>query len=392
MKIHENIFESIVSIENLFLAWEKFRKGKRSRKDVQDFEWRLEPNIFQLNRELRSRRYKHGGYHSFYIHDPKQRLINKATVRDRIVHQALFNILNPIFEAGFIPTSYSCRVGKGTHNGVLVVDKMIRQVSRNYTESCFVLKCDIRKFFRSVDHQLIVQSVTKRIKDEGTIWLLERIVNSFPDGMPIGNLTSQLFANIYMDRLDQFIKQTLGVKYYARYTDDFVVVASTEEYLHNLLEPLKDFLKNHLALELHPNKVSIRKYRQGVDFLGYVILPHHRRLRTRTKRRIITRVNQLLSQEKTGQVSRKSFNQSIESYFGVLGHADSYTLEQKIRRASGLFREKSQKMSRKEGDGSQKQVRKQSMTRRPYPVGLPRVPWGFDQGVFSQRRLMSECG
>lgn len=343
MKIYENLFESIISTKNLFLAWEKFRKGKRSRKDVQEFEWHLEPNIFQLHRDLKSRRYKHGAYHTFYIQDPKQRVISKATVRDRIVHQALFNVLNPIFEAGFISASFSCRVGKGTHKGVLAVDNMIRQVSRNYTGPCFLLKCDIKKFFRSVNHQLIFRTFAKRIKCEDTFWLLRQIVGSFPDGMPIGNLTSQLFANIYMNELDQFVKQTLGVKHYARYTDDFVVVAESEKYLQNLLEPIKDFLRHQLALELHPNKVSIKKYRQGADFLGYVILPHHRQLRTKTKRRILKKINQRLNEQNAGVVSNDTINQSFESYFGVLGHANHYALEQKIRRASGLFREKTPK-------------------------------------------------
>ena len=331
MKIYENLFEAIISVENLFSAWEKFRKGKRNRKDVQAFEWLLEPNIFQLHRDLKSRRYKHGNYHTFYIQDPKQRLISKAAVRDRIVHQALFNVLNPIFEAGFISTSFSCRVGKGTHRGVLTVDKMIRQVSRNYTHPCFVLKCDIKKFFRSVDHQMIIEAFARRIKDEDALWLLRRIVESFPNGMPIGNLTSQLFANIYMNEFDQFVKQDLGVKHYARYTDDFIVVAPNEEYLANLLEPIREFLRHNLSLELHPNKVSIRKYQQGADFLGYVILPHRRQLRTKTKRRVLKNIDQRLNQYKGNAISRYDFSQSLASYHGVLRHANTYKLRQKIQ-------------------------------------------------------------
>ncbi|MCR4277458.1 MAG: reverse transcriptase/maturase family protein [Candidatus Berkelbacteria bacterium] len=331
MKIYSGLFESIISVENLFLAWEKFRKGKRNRKDVQEFEWLLEPNIFQLHRDLKNRRYKHGNYHTFYIQDPKQRLISKAAVRDRIVHQAIFNILNPIFEAGFIPTSFSCRIGKGTHRGVLAVDKMIRQVSRNYTQPGYVLKCDIKKFFRSVDHQTIIQTFARRIKDEDTIWLLGRVVESFPDGMPIGNLTSQLFANIYMNEFDQFVKQTLGVKNYARYTDDFIVVAQEKTYLSNLLEPVKEFLHQNLSLELHQNKVSIRKYQQGADFLGYVILPHRRQLRTKTKHRVLKNIDQRLREYKEGLISRYVLSQSLASYRSVLQHADTYKLTKKIQ-------------------------------------------------------------
>ncbi len=340
MKIYENLYESIISTSNLLSAWEKFRKGKRGRKDVQEFEWSLEPKLFQLHRDLKSHRYQHGTYHTFYIQDPKQRIISKATVRDRIVHQALFNILNPIFEASFIATSFSCRVGKGTHKGVEAVHRMIRRVSCNYTSPCFILKCDIKKFFRSVNHEVITKTFAKRIKCQDTLWLLGQIVSSFPDGMPIGNLTSQLFANIYMNEFDQFTKQVLGVKHYARYTDDFVVVSASQEYLENLLEPIQDFLARELDLELHPNKVSIRKYKQGADFLGYVILPHHRQLRTKTKRRMFKRINQLLNKREVGLISSNAFNQSLESYFGVLGHGDHFTLEQKIRWASGMFRKK----------------------------------------------------
>lgn len=161
MRIYKDIFEQIISAENLFAAWDTFKSDKRNRHDVQAFERQLEENIFELHRDLRAKRYKHGPYSGFYIRDPKVRHIHKATVRDRVLHHAIFKILNPIFEPTFIPNSFSCRVNKGTHKGVLAVEKMIRKVSKNYSEPCFVMKCDVKKFFDSVliDEQTLMQSL-----------------------------------------------------------------------------------------------------------------------------------------------------------------------------------------------------------------------------------------
>ncbi len=169
MKIYRNIFDQIISPENFFLAWDAFKNGKRNKSDVGQFEWRLEELIFKLHRNLRNKTYKHGHYKSFYIRDLKQRHIHKASVRDRILHHAIFNILNPIFEETFISTSFSCRVGKGTHKGVDALEAMLRKVSKNNNRSCFALKCDIQKFFDSVDHQVLLAILEKRIKDENAI-------------------------------------------------------------------------------------------------------------------------------------------------------------------------------------------------------------------------------
>ncbi len=213
MKIYKNVFEKIISLENLFSAWDKFKGDKQKKRDVQKFEWRLEENIFQLHRDLKYKRYKHGAYSSFYIHDPKQRHIHKAIVRDRILHHAVFAVLNPIFEPTFISDSFSCRIDKGTHKGIDILDKTLRQISSNSLKPCFALKCDIKKFFGTVDHAILLSIVRKRIKDADATRLLEEIVESFRNGLPIGNLTSQLFANIYLNELDQFVKQKLKVKH-----------------------------------------------------------------------------------------------------------------------------------------------------------------------------------
>ena len=265
MRIYKNIFERIISPENLFSAWDSFKSDKRSKPDVLRFEWNLERNIFQLHRDLKNKTYKHSPYEGFYIKDPKQRHIHKATVRDRILHHAVFSVVNPIFEPTFIPTSFSCRVGYGTHKGVEILEKIMREASRNNTRSCFVLKCDIRKFFDSVNHEILLSIIKKRIKDVDVAWLLESIVRSYESapsrGIPIGNLTSQLFANVYMNELDQFVKHRLKVKHYVRYTDDFTLVSENPEELKNFFLRFLNFLK----MNSHSNYILIKAY-----FVQYV--------------------------------------------------------------------------------------------------------------------------
>lgn len=321
------------------MAWDEFKKGKYNKYDVLKFGYHLEQNIFQLHRDLVSKKYKHGPYKSFYITDPKRRHIHKATVRDRVVHHAIYKILYPIFNKTFIATSFSCRVGKGTHKGVLWLAKSVRKVSKNYTKPCFILKCDIRRFFDSVDHNILITILNKRIKDKEARCLLDEVVRGFPSGvfnlfdkvgLPIGNLTSQLFANIYMNEFDQLIKQDLKVRYYARYTDDFVIVSENEQYLKAILKPIADFLGKELKLTLHSHKVEIRKLHSGIDFLGYVILPHHKLLRVKTKRRIYKCLIEKIQEYKRGKINKISVERSLYSYLGVLSHANTYKLRENL--------------------------------------------------------------
>lgn len=340
MKVYKKLFEKIISLENLFAAWDKFKSDKRSKRDVQAFEWNLEENMFQLYRDLRTKQYKHGTYSGFWIHDPKSRHIHKASVRDRVLHHAIFTVLNPIFEPSFISNSFSCRIGKGTHRGVKMLARSISSVGGNGYKPVFVLKCDVRKFFDTIDHFVLIQILDKKIKDADTMWLMREIVDSFDSkssnlfehkGVPIGNLTSQLFANVYMNEFDQFIKHTLKVKHYFRYTDDFVIVSNNQKYLDGLIVPINTFLKENLSLILHPNKVFIRKFHQGIDFLGYIILPHHQQLRLKTKKRILNKLQRQIHEHKEGRISYEAVEQSLQSYLGVLSHADAHNFSEHIK-------------------------------------------------------------
>lgn len=313
------MFEKVISPSALFAAWDEFKKGKQQRKDVLRFEYELEQNILGLHRELKMEAYRHGSYTSFYITDPKQRHIHKAPVRDRILHHAIFAVLNPIFEKTFIYDSYSCRKGKGTHKGVDRLKNILRKVSRNDTKPCHVLKCDIKKFFQSVDHAILFSIIQKKIRDEKILALLWEIIESFNPGVPIGNLTSQLFANIYLNELDQFIKHILRAPFYIRCTDDFILVDTSRQNLEAYLREIKAFLKERLCLSLHPQKIIFQKYLQGIDFLGYVQFHDYRILRTKTKRRIQRKVSKGISE------------QSLQSYLGVLSHANSYTFAENIK-------------------------------------------------------------
>lgn len=333
MRIYKKLFDNIIEPENLFLAWDKFRQGKRYKPDVQEFERNLEQNIFELHRDLRDKKYRHGSYEGFFITDPKRRHIHKAKVRDRILHHAIFQILNPIFETTFISNSFSCRVGKGTHNGVNTLRTMLRSESRNNTRVCYVLKCDVRKFFDSINHTILLSILEKRVQDPGTMELLRNIIGSYQSersdvfykrGVPIGNLTSQLFANVYMNEFDQFIKQTLKIRHYARYTDDFIIIGKDRTYLESLVVPINNFLNENLGLDLHPDKVSINSYVRGVDFLGYVVFPHHTLVRSKTKKRILRKFGEKVERYNRRKIGKDKVLAALQSYLGVLSHANAH--------------------------------------------------------------------
>ncbi|MDP3999156.1 MAG: reverse transcriptase/maturase family protein [bacterium] len=319
-------FEDIISVENLLEAWREFIRGKRSKKDAQEFSINLIDNIFSLHSDLADFTYKHGGYQAFNISDPKPRNIHKASVRDRLLHHAIYRILYPFFDKTFIPDSYSCRINKGTHKAINRLRSFAYEVSRNNTKTCWILKMDIRKFFANIDH-LILQDILKQyIPDKNILWLLDRVTESFSSpygnnkGLPLGNLTSQLLVNIYMNELDQFVKHKLGIRHYIRYADDFVILHENRQYLINLLPKMSVFLETRLKLLLHPYKVFIKTLASGVDFLGWVHFPRHRILRTVTKRRMFKKINQ------------NPTNETAASYWGLLSHGNTHKLIHKIRK------------------------------------------------------------
>ena len=336
-------YESIISVENLLGAWSEFVRGKRKKRDVQAFQHSLMDNVLALHQDLKEGTYKHGPYHAFKISDPKPRDIHKATVRDRLVHHAIYRQLYPLFDRTFIADSYSCRRGKGTHKAMNRFREFAYKVSKNHTRTCWVLKCDIKKFFASVDQHMLLDIVSSYIPDQRILALITEIVASFcaclthqtmptgrigcvHKGLPLGNLTSQFLVNVYMNEFDQFVKHTLKAKYYIRYADDFVILDPSRRRLDGLRSRVEHFLNMRLKLMLHPGKVSIETMSSGVDFLGWLHFPDHRVLRTSTKRRMLKRT---LGLEKDCP--------PVQSYLGMLRHGNAYKLSQSISRRPMLY-------------------------------------------------------
>lgn len=323
-------FKEIISVKSLFAAWEDFKYGKRKKLDVVLFEKNYKKEIFKLYDALRGKKYRHGAYETFYVKDPKLRKINKASVLDRILHHAVFRKLYELFDRKFIFDSYSCRVEKGTHRAVRRLQEFFHKESKNNSRVVYVLKCDIKKFFDSIDQDILLDLIRRTIKDNEVLWLLEVIIKSFGKGLPLGNITSQLFANIYLDELDQFMKQDLKVKYYIRYCDDFVVLHEDRRYLESLTPKIDGFLKSHLKISLHPNKVTIRAYRQGIDFLGYVSFPNHTVMRLKTKKRMLKNLRAKIEIFKEGNLTEESLRQTLCSYFGILSHCNGHKTARQI--------------------------------------------------------------
>lgn len=317
-------YDNIISINNLCKAWEEFIRGKKSKRDVAEFSLNLSQNIFSLHEELRTKIYQHGLYEAFSISDPKPRSIHKSTVRDRLLHHATYRVLYPLFDKKSIYDSYSCRRFKGTHRAIKRFDQFVGQVSESDSRTCWILKCDVRKFFASIDHATLIEIVKKHISDADIIWLIETVVGSFQStgpgkGLPLGNLTSQLLVNVYMNEFDQFVKHRLKQKHYIRYADDFVIMHHNKGVLIEVLPKVHGFLDEKLKLSLHPNKIFLKTAASGVDFLGWVHFSHHRVLRTTTKKRMFKGIND--SQENP---------EVVQSYLGLLSHGNSWKLQQKI--------------------------------------------------------------
>lgn len=315
-------YQDIISVENLLAAWKEFVAGKRRKIDVLEFQSHLMDNILKLHEDLKDKTYTHSSYVAFKISDPKPRDIHKATVRDRLLHHAIYRILYPFFDRTYISDSYSCRDNKGTHRAMNRFTSFSNKVSKNHTHTCWVLKCDIRKFFASIDQKILIEVVSKYITDKDIINLIKEIVGSFYSiepgkGLPLGNLTSQLLVNIYMNEFDQYAKHTLKAKYYIRYADDFVILSDNKGHLECLIQTIKDFLKDTLQLDLHPDKVYIKTFSSGVDFLGWIHFPHHRILRGASKRRMLRNLSEERSKDR------------VESYKGLLSHGDAFKLSTK---------------------------------------------------------------
>jgi len=339
MKRQTNLWEQLTSFENIHLAFKKAIRGKGYKPYTMQFVQNLEHHLLTIQSQLIDKTYQPGNYQTFFIYEPKKRMISAAPFVDRIVHHCLINIIGPIFEATFIGQSYANQTGKGTH-------KAIRDVQSMMQKNDYIMHCDIRKYFPSIDHDILKALIHRKIKDQNVLWLIyliidnsnpqEFVIDYFPGdnlftpierrkGLPIGNLTSQFFANIYLNGFDHFVKQTLNCQFYARYVDDFVIADSDKKNLWEKCLIMERYLET-LRLRMHPNKKHVRPVSQGLRFLGQIIYPNRRLLPKDNIRNFMRRMKRFQKLYSLGDVSREQINHSLQSWLGHAKQANSYAL------------------------------------------------------------------
>ncbi len=338
MKRHKHLFEKICAKENLEKAFKKARKGKTTRPYVIEFEKDLAKNLTDLQKELQEVTYSPIPLKTFVLRDPKTRKICVSDFRDRIVHHAICNVLEPIYERLFIYDSYANRKGKGTLAAIKRFDSFAQKVS--YTKfidknevllpSGYVFKADIRKYFENISHKRLLEILQIKIEDHRTLLIIERIIQNYhtsPErGMPLGNLTSQFLANVYLHELDIYVKHTLRAKYYIRYVDDFVILHPSRIQLEHHRVQIESFLQNTLSLQLHSEKSKILPVHRGVDFLGFRCFAHTRLLRKRNMRSIFTYLNQ----EKISTATPDEIHSVIQGWTAYAKLAQTHTLRKRV--------------------------------------------------------------
>jgi retron-type reverse transcriptase len=343
MKRYGNLYPQILQFENLLLAARNAQKGKRFQKSVLQFNHELETHLFQLQRELAEKTYQPGNYTTFYIQEPKERMISAAPYRDRVVHHALCNIIVPLIEPSFTRDSYANRKGFGTH-------RALRQFTQYYRSNPYILQCDIKKYFASIDHDILKTLIRRKIKCRDTLWLVEQIIDNsneqepqieyFPGddllaplqrrrGLPIGNLTSQFFANIYLNGLDHFIREQLKCSQYVRYVDDFALFADERQFLVEARFAIEQYLER-LRLKIHPIKSQLFSTQFGANFLGFRIFQDRLRVRRNNLHRARSRLRQLQKDYERGKIDWLDVERSLSSWQAHLNHGDTYQLQKQI--------------------------------------------------------------
>ncbi|MDP3026602.1 MAG: reverse transcriptase domain-containing protein [Nanoarchaeota archaeon] len=340
MKTYKNIYSKIYNLSNLILAWRKARKGKTKKKYVIEFEKDLIKNLLNLQKELKGKTYCPKPLVTFILRDPKTRKISKSAFRDRIVHHALHNVIEPIFDRIFIYDSCANRLGKGNLFALKRFYKFIKKISGNgiiikneFEDNNFVygycFKADIKHYFDEVEHEILINILKRKIRDEKVIWLITKVLkncNNEEKGMPLGNLTSQFFANVYLDKFDKFVKHNLKAKYYIRYVDDFVILHSSKEQLEEWKQEIDNFLKNELKLELHSGKSRILPLSKGIDFVGFRNFYYFKLLRKRNLKKILVKIKQYKKRE----ISYEKILEIFQGWNAYAKWANSLTLRREV--------------------------------------------------------------
>ena len=346
-KTHTTLYPKISDFENIFWAWRKARRGKRYKPAAASFEQQLDLELMSLHHELMTETWQAGGYRSFTVHEPKRRKISAAPFRDRIVHHALIHVIEPIYERKFIYDSYANRVGKGTHAALDRCTHFMRRFK-------YVLQCDVQQFFPSIDHEILKATLARTITCPSTLRLCDKIIDSGigvlseeydmhyfqgddllavsrPRGLPIGNLTSQFWANVYMNELDQFVKHTLRCPAYVRYVDDFLLFADDKLTLDQWRAEIITFLQS-LRLTLHENRAQPCPVERGIPFLGFTVYPDYRRLKRSKGITYQRHLKTLYHGCQTGEITREQGRASVMAWLGHVQHGDTYRLQRKLFR------------------------------------------------------------
>ncbi|MBI4738436.1 hypothetical protein HY772_02550 [Candidatus Woesearchaeota archaeon] len=342
MKTYNNLYPELCSYDNLYLAYKQARKHKTRKQYVIEFERDLKQNILLLRTELLLHSYRPMPLKTFILRDPKTRKISKSDFRDRVVHHALCNIIEPILEKQFIYDSYANRKRKGTLAAIKRFECFKLKASRNFATikgtkntKGFVLKADVRKFFDTVNHQTLLRIINRTIKDKKVMWLIKTIISNHKTdkpgtGMPLGNLTSQFFANVYLNELDQFVKHKLRAKHYIRYVDDFVILHRSKEALQSYKIETDHFLKKTLFLELHPEKSRIFPLYRGTNFLGLKIFSHYKVIQKKNIRKFQQKLEKLSQQYETGTTSYDRIYDTLEGWYAYTKNADMHNKRKAI--------------------------------------------------------------
>lgn len=341
MKSYRHLYPKIFCISNLILAWRKARKHKTKKDYVIEFEKDLRENLLKLHEELKTETYSPLPLKTFVLRDPKTRVISKSAFRDRIVHHALVNVLEPIFERIFIYDSCANRIRKGNLFALKRFDTFKRKVSENGRSASsrfnnnyikgYCLKADIKHYFNEVNHEILISIISKKIADEKVIGLIRKILTNsgFKKGMPLGNLTSQFFANVYLNELDYFVKHKLMAKYYIRYVDDFILLHESKEQLRLWKKEINDFLNSELKIELHPEKSKIIPLSRGIDFVGFRNFYYYKLMRKRNTRKMTSKIEDF----KQDRTSKEKLLESFQGWNAYAKWADSYKLRKKVFKA-----------------------------------------------------------
>jgi retron-type reverse transcriptase len=342
MITYNKLYEKLYSYENLLFAYKKAKKGKPKKIYVVNFEKNLEKNLLNLQEDLIKKNYYPSNMNRFIVRDPKTRTIHSSIFRDRIVHHAIINILGPIYQHIFIYDSFASQKGKGSHLAVERFEYFINKVSNgkviknNISKNQirgYCLKADFRKYFDSIDHKVLIKIFEKKIRDKDFIDLITKILSNFETyegtGMPLGNYTSQFFANVYLNELDYYVKHILNVKYYIRYVDDFVILHKNRNVLEYYLKHIKYFLPC-LKIKLHPEKTEIHALRNGVCFLGYRIFYNFKLLKKRNLRYFYYKINLAIKDYNSDILSKERFEGKINGWFGYAKFADTFNLRREI--------------------------------------------------------------